>query len=87
MSLDASFLDELNRLRILLKKKVISQYKGIRESTVQGEGLIFKDFTMYTPGDDFRTVDWRVYARTEKLFIRRFEEERNMFMHVILDAS
>lgn len=87
MSIDPEFLDELNRFRLIIKKKVISQYQGTKESTMPGEGLIFKDFAMYSPGDDFRTIDWRVYARTEKLFIRRFEEERNTFMHVVLDAS
>ncbi len=87
MGIDVSFLDELNRFRMIMKKKVISQYQGGKESTMPGGGLVFKDYSMYSAGDDFRTIDWKVYARTEKLFVRRFEEERNMLMHIILDAS
>jgi len=87
MAIDIEFLDQLSRFRMVMKKKVISQYQGMRESALPGEGLIFKDHAMYTPGDDFRAIDWNIYARTERLFVRHYEEERNMHMHIILDAS
>ena len=43
--------------------------------------------TVYVPGDDFRHIDWNIYARTNKFFIRRFEEERNLIVHILLDSS
>lgn len=85
--IDTSFLNELNRFSIALKKKVHSDYQGGRESSYQGGGLTFKDHTKYSLGDDFRKIDWKVYARTDKFFIRRFEEERNMTLHVVIDSS
>lgn len=87
MKIDASYLRQLDRFRIVLKQRVITKYQGQHESTLAGEGLIFKDHAIYAPGDDIRKIDWNVYARTEKLFVRRYEEERNMLTHVIVDAS
>ncbi len=85
--IDTSFLQEIKKFDLVIKKRVISQYSGERESEHTGEGLIFKDFKDYVMGDDFRAVDWKVYARTDKLFIRRYEEERNMTIHIIIDSS
>jgi len=68
--MDLSFLDKLDKLSLLIRKNVTSNYQGERRSNNQGEGLLFKDYTMYTPGNDFRHVDWKVFARTDKLFIK-----------------
>ncbi|MCB9358308.1 DUF58 domain-containing protein [Candidatus Woesearchaeota archaeon] len=85
--IDAAFLNQINRFDLIMKKKVLSQYSGERLSTNTGEGLVFSDFRQYIPGDDFRQIDWSLYARTEDYFIKRFEEERNMTLHILLDAS
>ncbi len=85
--IDNSFLKLLDRFQLILRKKITSNYAGARESPAYGRGLVFKDYKEYTPGDDFRLIDWKVYARTEKLDIKRFEEERNMTIRIILDAS
>lgn len=77
----------MDRFDIVLKKKVHAQYSGLRESRMLGHGMIFKDYKDYVPGDDFRAVDWRVFARTDNLFVRQYEEERNLTTHVIIDAS
>ena len=87
MTIDIDFLNELNRFNILLKKRVLSQFQGNRQSSAQGEGLVFKDFREYTPGDDIRNIDWKVYARTAKYYIKEFEEERNLILRVMLDRS
>ncbi|MBN1645723.1 DUF58 domain-containing protein [Candidatus Woesearchaeota archaeon] len=81
------FLKELDRFNLVMKKRVLSNYSGNRESTHVGSGLTFKDYREYVQGDDFRAIDWKVYAKTEKLYIRRFEEERNLSVHIIVDAS
>src|SRR3989338_2279498 len=85
--IDTSFLKLLDKFQLILRKKITSNYAGARESPAYGKGLVFKDYKEYVPGDDFRLIDWRVYARTEKLNIKRFEEERNMTIRIILDAS
>ncbi len=85
--IDIDFLKQLNRFEIVTKKKILTKHFGKKSSKYTGFGLIFQDYKQYAAGDDFRTIDWNVYARTEDLFVRRFEEERNLEVHIILDAS
>jgi uncharacterized protein (DUF58 family) len=85
--IDTSFLRQLDRFDVVLKKRVISSYAGTRQSKNFGSGLVFYDYKDYVPGDDFRAIDWKVFARTDEFFIRRYEEERNMRIHVVMDAS
>jgi uncharacterized protein (DUF58 family) len=85
--IDSSFLRQLDRFNIILKKRIHSQYSGSRESTAAGSGLVFKDHRQYVPGDDLRSIDWNVYARTDDYFIKRFEEEKNMRVHIVIDSS
>ncbi|MBI4141533.1 DUF58 domain-containing protein [Candidatus Woesearchaeota archaeon] len=85
--IDTSFLHQLDRLSLIINKRVTSNYIGERASLYTGKGLVFKDYTMYAPGEDFRMIDWKVFARTDKLFVKRQEEERNLVVHVIIDFS
>jgi uncharacterized protein (DUF58 family) len=87
MAVDISFLHKLDRMSLLVTKRVTSNYIGERRAIATGKGLVFKDHAIYTPGDDFRAIDWKVFARLDKLFVKRFEEERNLVVHVILDYS
>ena len=87
MAIDISFLHKLNRMSLLVEKRVTSNYVGERAAVYTGRGLIFKDHAMYSPGDDFRAIDWKAYARLDKLYVKRFEEERNLTVHVIIDYS
>lgn len=81
------FLHQLDRFSLIINKRITSNYVGERFSSATGKGLIFKDHTIYAPGEDFRSVDWRVFGRTDKLYVKRYEEERNLTVHVILDFS
>ncbi|MBN2459291.1 DUF58 domain-containing protein [Candidatus Woesearchaeota archaeon] len=85
--IDISFLKELDRFNIILKRRVLSRFHGERQSRALGHGLIFADYKDYVPGDDFRAIDWKIYSRTDKFFVKQFEEERNMTVHIIVDAS
>jgi uncharacterized protein (DUF58 family) len=85
--IDADFLYELGRFDSELKRKVNSIFQGEQETSETGEGLIFADHRKYVPGDDTDLIDWNLYARTEEYFVKRYEEERNLTTHVILDAS
>jgi len=85
--IDSSFLDELRQLDLVISKKVSSVYAGGRPSIRHGRGIEVIDYREYQPGDDFRLIDWRLYGRTEKLYIRRFEEEKELTVHVLVDSS
>jgi uncharacterized protein (DUF58 family) len=87
MTIDPAFLDELDRFDSSMKRETTSQYQGEQESPDVGEGLTFSDYRRYAPGDDTRLIDWKLYARTEEYFIKQFEEERSLTVHVLVDAS
>ncbi|SEK62296.1 DUF58 domain-containing protein [Haloferax larsenii] len=85
--IDPGFLDELDRFDTSLKRLSNAQHQGEQQSQDVGEGLTFSDHRRYVAGDDPRLIDWKVYARTEELFIKRYEAERNLTVHVLLDAT
>ena len=87
MTLDPEFLDELDRFDSSLKRETTSLRQGEQESPDMGEGLTFADYRRYAPGDDTRLIDWKLYARTEEYFIKQYEEERNLTVHVLVDSS
>jgi len=80
MPIDPTFLDQLKKLNFMARKKVSTIYMGSRKSIMMGRGIEIVDHREYYPGDDFRTIDWKLYGRTEKLYIRRFEEERKQIL-------
>jgi uncharacterized protein (DUF58 family) len=85
--IDADFLYELQQFEAELKRRVNSVFQGEQETSETGEGLVFADHRQYVPGDDTDLIDWNLYARTEEYYIKRYEEERNLTTHVLLDAS
>ena len=85
--IDTDFLNQLSRFHLVVNKRVTSNYAGPRRSIAMGRGLIFKDYRMYVPGDDTRLIDWKIFARTDNLYIKNYEEERNLTAHIIIDSS
>jgi uncharacterized protein (DUF58 family) len=81
------FLDELDQFRTSLKQRVHDRFQGEQQSRELGEGLTFADHRQYAPGDDTRLIDWKLFGRTDELFIKQFEQERDFTLHVLLDAS
>ncbi|KZE38302.1 hypothetical protein AV656_05120 [Bhargavaea cecembensis] len=75
------------RLRHLARSAPKGMHQGRNASGRSGTSPDFSDFQPYAPGDDIRNVDWNIYARTEQLFIKRFMDERELRVSVILDAS
>ena len=63
------------------------QHKGSHRSQRFGASLDFSDFREYHPGDDVRQIDWNVFARTDKYFIKRFLDEQEMRVHILLDTT
>ncbi|RAL21832.1 DUF58 domain-containing protein [Lujinxingia litoralis] len=58
-----------------------------RQKKIVGSGLDFADYRTYTPGDDVKGLDWRVYSRTERLFLKLYEEEEDLHIYFLVDAS
>ena len=85
--LSESFLKSLSGLRLWSQKRRPGTYTGERRSTRKGRSVEFADYRNYTPGDDPRRVDWNVYARLEKPYIKLYEDEEDLTVHVLLDAS
>jgi uncharacterized protein (DUF58 family) len=85
--IDPAFLDELGRFDASLKRTTTELRQGEQESPDVGEGLTFADYRQYVQGDDIRQVDWKLYARTEEYYIKQYEAERNLTVHVLVDAS
>ena len=84
---DEGFLRQLDRLKVLMKQPVRGGLKGGRRSVKRGQSVEFADFRDYTLGDDLRQLDWNVYARLEKLFVKLFIEEEDVTVTLLLDAS
>lgn len=85
--MDTEFFKELERFSLLVKKRVSTAYSGGRKSLRFGHGISPVGYREYRKGDDFKLIDWKAYARTEKLYIREHEEERSLVVHILLDAS
>src|SRR2546421_8150760 len=85
--LDASILQRLDSLALLTRRPMASGRPGRRRSPLAGSSMEFSDYRRYAPGDDFRRIDWRAYARLERLFLRVFEAEENLTITVLIDCS
>ncbi|MBM4107956.1 MAG: DUF58 domain-containing protein [Phycisphaerae bacterium] len=77
----------LDRLDLLSRKILAGKLPGERRSKRRGRSVEFDDYRHYVPGDDLRHVDWNVYARFEKLFVKLFREEEDLALHLIVDRS
>src|SRR6188768_1555537 len=84
---DEAFLRQLERLLLLMRSPVRGGLKGGRRSVKRGQSVEFADYRDYAPGDDLRQLDWNVYARLEKLFVKLFVEEEDVTITVLIDAS
>ena len=85
--LDAGIYEQLSRLVIAMKQKSSQNMAGNRRSVQKGTSAEFSDFREYMPGDDLRRLDWNVYARSERMYIREYFEEKEAVVSVILDTS
>ena len=85
--LDDEFLRKLEKLKVITRKSTRSPQRGEHRSWQSGEGLEFLDYRKNHLGDDLRYVDWSVYGRLDKLFIKLFHAEKGQTAHILLDMS
>lgn len=82
-----TFLERLERLSLVSRRRVAGTGKGDRRSVRKGTSIEFVDYRHYTPGDDPRSVDWNIYRRSGNLYVKQFEEEEILTAHVLIDVS
>ncbi|MBE3577268.1 MAG: DUF58 domain-containing protein [Limnochordales bacterium] len=85
--LQPEFLTQLERLRLLTRRRQRGRLPGFRPARGTGTSLEFVDYREYQPGDDLRYVDWHLYARLGRLFLKLFAAEQDLLVTVVLDAS
>ncbi|WP_435009434.1 DUF58 domain-containing protein [Tundrisphaera lichenicola] len=85
--LDPEFLHKLEQLELVSKKIFVGRMKGERKSKRRGSSVEFADHRQYSVGDDLRHIDWNVYGRLDKLFLKLFLEEEDLHFYTLLDTS
>jgi uncharacterized protein (DUF58 family) len=82
-----TFLTQLETLRLRTRKEFLGGQTGSYSSPRRGTSLEFADYRRYAAGDDLRYLDWGIYARTDRLYVKIFREEVDLFAYVFIDAS
>jgi len=85
--LTSEMLRRLEQFQLLAARRAKSSAKGERRSRARGQSVEFADYRTYVQGDDFRYLDWNLYGRLERLFLKLYEEERELPVRMFLDAS
>ena len=86
-SVDRDRLQQFNSLEFLARQVVEGFITGLHKSPFHGFSVEFAEHRLYNPGESTRFVDWKLYGRTDKLFVKRFEEETNLRCRIIIDRS
>lgn len=84
---DSEFLKKLEYLSLISRRVFRGSILAQRRTMQLGGGIEFADHREYTPGDDFRYLDWNVFARHDELLLKRFQEEEDLHVYILLDAS
>ncbi|HET6648734.1 MAG TPA: DUF58 domain-containing protein, partial [Candidatus Limnocylindria bacterium] len=84
---DEAFLRRLEQLELASRRLTAGRMKGERRSTRRGQSVEFADYRNYVTGDDLRFIDWNLYARLDRLFLKLFMEEEDLALYVLLDVS
>src|SRR5437868_1274045 len=85
--LSADLLRRLEQFQLIAARRAKSAAKGERRSRARGQSVEFADHRNYVAGDDFRYIDWNLFGRLDRLFLKLYEEERELPVRIFLDAS
>lgn len=85
--LDPSIISKLNTLELRARMVVEGFMVGLHRSPYHGFSVEFSEHRPYMQGDSLKNIDWKVYAKSEKFFIKQFEEETNLICHIFIDVS
>lgn len=84
---DPHVVARLGRLEVRPLGPVSGSYSGMHKSPHRGSSVEFAEYRKYAPGDDPKHIDWRVYAKTDRFYIKEFEADTNLRCHLVLDGS
>ena len=85
--LNPAEIERFSNLFLFARSKVEGYFSGRHRSPYYGSNVEFADYKEYTAGEDIAHMDWRVYGRTKKLFLRKYEEETDMVVYLLVDTS
>lgn len=85
--LPTEFAARLDRLDVISRKVFAGKMPGERRSKRRGQSVEFDDYRQYAPGDDLRHIDWNVFARLDRFFVKLFREDEDLIVHLVIDAS
>ena len=85
--LDPAVLARLGTLELKARTVVEGVLSGLHRSPFKGFSVEFAEYRQYLPGDDLASIDWKVYARSDRHYVKKFEEETNLDCHILLDVS
>ncbi|MFT7298973.1 MAG: hypothetical protein ACI81S_001902 [Sphingobacteriales bacterium] len=85
--INLSEVDQFQNLEFLAKQVVAGFITGLHKSPFHGFSVEFSEHRLYNNGESIKNIDWKLYARSEKLFVKRFEEETNLRCHIVIDHS
>ncbi len=85
--LDPAVVARLGTLELRARTIVEGVLNGLHRSPFKGFSVEFAEYRQYMPGDDLSTIDWKVFARSDRHYVKKFEEETNLDCHVMLDVS
>jgi len=85
--LDSQFLKRLETLQLTTRRVFAGRMRGERRSHRRGVSIEFADYRDYVPGDDTRFLDWNIYGRLDRLFLKLFIEEQDLYLYLLADTS
>src|SRR5215204_3862451 len=85
--LDPAVLARLGTLELKARTVVEGFLSGLHRSPYKGFSVEFAEYRQYMPGDDLSSIDWKVYARSDRYYVKKYEEETNLRAHLLLDIS
>ncbi len=85
--LNPEFLRKLEYLQVIARKVHTGRFSALQRSKKLGRGIDFADHRPYTPGDDFKDIDWNLYGRLDRFMVRLAEEETELNLHLLVDCS
>jgi uncharacterized protein (DUF58 family) len=85
--LDQAVIGRLSRLQVAVRSPMLGSVAGLHRSATRGASVEFAEYRKYAPGDDIKHLDWRVFARTDRFYIREFEADTNLRCYLVVDTS
>ena len=87
MIIHPQYIQKYSALELLAKQVVEGFITGLHKSPFHGFSVEFAEHRIYNPGESTKHIDWKLYGRSDKLFIKRYEEETNLRCQLVIDAS